>query len=642
MKSASQQSPKACYSSDWSEDFSPPCDWSAISEKCIDWVPSSSDWVSVISGNRIVPVEFISLKGCTSRFTLPQFTNHQRTFKMKYIYKSTTFTILFSLLLACKNSDATENVPSGSPFTLLKPGVESVGAPATPEKQPAPSTPSKVGEGTIVHPEVLSKEQEKNVFPATEKPGDVPKAEVAHPVTTPQQVPQVQKGAGGPVAKAIAQLTAKQPTQVTEPVASDVPQAPPLVPTPQTPVKAKPPSPVTAPPSGVPETPPLAKTGTELAPVPQHARKEPSIHLPTYLSPTQPADPVVYEKVITAALSGPFKDQVPSMPTIQNRFFRLVSWNVNSSKLGGDASQKLGKVVNDLVKFRPSVLMLQQLPLAKNELQEEIADRIKVELGLSHIEYCQDAKTLTGLLIASKHPLVDGSNFRYILNEKEGDCFALRSALTLSLGKEYEPLTVNLANVNLNQSVITLSSQLEKFVPKLQPVSSSPLVVAGTTNRATRTLSASLLEPVFLKSVYSALHWNEPGMTSWNGEVVDHAYVTDSLGGSLLGAYEGASLDSDHLPLIVDFDLATIAKKKAVGGVTSAQEKGTTGKVSTSKPATSPPVSSPSTPEAAKGKSEQGSAQKKKSFFGKNAAASSMNNAIVLSILMVGALILLN
>lgn len=550
---------------------------------------------------------------------------------MKYTYKSTTLAVLFSLFLVGKNSDATANAPSGSPFVEVNPSAENIGAPANPEKQPVPATLPKVEEGAIVHPEILSEKPEESVYKVTEKPGEVPKTEAPPPATTPQQAPQVQKGAEGVVAGAIAQLTPKQPTQATELAA------------PQIPAKAEPSSPVTTPHSGVPETHPLVKSGTESAPTPQHVRKEPSAHLSTYLSSTQPADPEAYKKVITHALSGPFQDQIPIMPTPQDQYLRLVSWNVNGSKLGGDVSQKLGKAISLLVKFRPSVLMLQELPLAKNELSEEIVDRIKVELGLSHIVYCQDAKTLTGLLIASKHPLVNGSTFRYILDEKEGDCFALKSALTLSLGKEYEPLTVNLANINLSQSVITLASQLEKFVPKLKPVSSSPLVVAGSTNRTTRTLSASFLEPVALKSAYNVLNWKEPEMTSWSGEVVDHAYVTDPLGKSLLGAYEGASLDSDHLPLITDFDLATIAKKKVVNVAAAAQGKSATGGVSTSKPATStPPVPASSTPEAAKGKPEPASAQKKKSFFWRNAAASSMNNATVLPILMVGAFLLLN
>ena len=623
------------------------------------------------------------------------------------MYKSTTLAALLSLLLASNNSDAA--TASASPFALEQTGAnigKDIGAathPATTgathqESHPAPATPLKAEEVLTVHPEIMREEPGKSVPAVTGAPGEVPKSEpgkatettqktevpplpakqvtagtAPHPqphhevapqqphAATPQQPHEVASHPSSKtleelgitpevLAKAIASIVHKTPAQETEP-ATQVPHLQPLetAPHPQ----------VTEPATQVPHPQPLETAshlpGTEPAgatptlesgpPVPITTHEKPKEYLHTYLSKTQKADSGVYQKEVQAEMKK-FNAQIPSLHYHSISKLRVISWNLHNSTLGGDAPQKLNNAIGFLAELHPSVLMLQQLPSAQEDLQGDIRHKIRAILGLTHIVYCQDAKTLSGLLIASKYPLVDKSTFRYMLNATEGDCFALRTAIELKLGEEYEPLEVNVANITFSPSDDVLDSQLGDLVPKLQSVSTSPLIVAGTTNKSSLGLSASFLEPVPLFSVFSTLKWEHPGMTHWDGKAVDHAYTNGPMASTLVGAYEGLSLDSDHLPTILDFDVSGLAKKKVISPapvVTKATEpaKGTTETPSSSasKPSTSSPVPVKASTEAAKGAQEQ--AQKSR-FFWRNAAAPTMNNANVLPVLMVGVILLLS
>lgn len=633
---------------------------------------------------------------------------------MKFVSKSTTFTVLLSFLLASNNS----NIVSGTnPANVPSTGDTAFKVLDDPSKNPptagtAPSTASLAtqqgAEQVIeVNPKILTPEQEKSVFAAPNVSGETqslqatgqtikqeatpgttaqtqpqpqpqPQPQVqaqpqtqpqtqpqAQPQVQPQAQPQIQPSTGSSqqvaqsagtgksqslVAKAISDLlNAEKQSQGKEPIASDT-STPSKEPVTQTPAKTE-----TAPPAksaeAIPSAPALASPAT--APVPLHPRTQPGKILPTYLSKTQRANIDKYKEVIKSNLDNSFNKQIPTINPLDDRFLRVISWNVRGEEVGGEASTRLGNAITLLAQdqFRPSVLMLQQVPIIKNELQPNFLDGIKLVLGLNHVVYCQDANVQTGLLIASKHPLIKDDTFKYLLNETEDNCFALRSAVELSLGKDYEPVKVNFANVNFSQSVVSLSSQIGELVPKLKPLSSSPLLLAGTTNKVGWTLSASLLEPVSLHSAFSTLSWTSPTMTNWNGQALDHAYVTNPLGVSLLGIYEGASLDSDHLPLIIDFELTGIAKKKtatpaapAAPSTTGGTSKSTSSTTSTptAAPATSPATTTPPAAKTEKATTEKVPAQKTKSYFWKNAASSNASNATVLPILIIGAIMLLN
>jgi endonuclease/exonuclease/phosphatase family metal-dependent hydrolase len=237
---------------------------------------------------------------------------------------------------------------------------------------------------------------------------------------------------------------------------------------------------------------------------------------------------------------------------------RLLSYNIHKGIGGVDRKHRLGRIIETINHYAPDVAFLQEVdegvPRSGRERQAEL---LAEETGLPHFTYQRNVSLTIGHYgnaILSRYQLQDRSDIDLTIPFKKR-----RRGLVVSCrvsGYEHQH-RVAFVNVHLGLSGLERRVQMRRllsaeYMRHLRR--STPLVIGGDYNDVWNSLGRTVLRPAGFHSAGQPIRTFPAAMplrpldrVFYRGEIrAVHTFV---------GRTGTARQASDHLPLIVDFEL---------------------------------------------------------------------------------------
>lgn len=238
--------------------------------------------------------------------------------------------------------------------------------------------------------------------------------------------------------------------------------------------------------------------------------------------------------------------------------FRLLSYNIHKGIGGVDRKHRLERVIETIRHYTPDVAFLQEVnegvPRTGHERQAEL---LAAETELPHFTYQRNVSLKVGHYgnaILSRYRLHDRTDVDLSIPLKKP-----RRGLVVSCrvpGREHVHRVV-LVNVHLGLSGIERRMQLRRLL-KADCVAhlrkSTPLVIAGDYNDVWNSLGRLAMRPAGFQSAGQPIRTFPAAMPLRPLDRVFYRGEIRSLH-TFAGRTETARQASDHLPLVVDFEL---------------------------------------------------------------------------------------
>jgi endonuclease/exonuclease/phosphatase family metal-dependent hydrolase len=238
--------------------------------------------------------------------------------------------------------------------------------------------------------------------------------------------------------------------------------------------------------------------------------------------------------------------------------FRLLSYNIHKGIGGVDRKHNLGRIVETLNHYTPDIAVLQEVdegvPRSRLERQAEVLAK---ETGLLHFAYQRNVTLKVGHYgnaILSRHPLHDTCEVDLSMRLKKPRGGLLASCQIPGRERSHR---IMLVNVHLGLSGIERRMQLRRLL-KAECLAhvrrSTPLVIAGDYNDVWSSLGWLVMRKEGfaaagkrIRTFPAAMPLRALDRVFYRGEIrALHAFA---------GHTETARRASDHLPLVVDFEL---------------------------------------------------------------------------------------
>jgi endonuclease/exonuclease/phosphatase family metal-dependent hydrolase len=247
-------------------------------------------------------------------------------------------------------------------------------------------------------------------------------------------------------------------------------------------------------------------------------------------------------------------------PAISERMrFRLLTYNIHKGIGGLDRRYDLARIVETVRHYQPDVALLQEVDDGAKRSQHHCqVDMLADAIELPHRAYQRNVRLRSighyGNAVLSRFPLIEPEDLDLTIKFKKRRC-ALISRFQAHI--EGHTRTVAIANVHLGLAGFERQIQLRRLLTceRLQAMhQQTPLIIAGDFNDVWDNLGKRVMHPA--------------GFELGSGHVrtfpaaaplrrLDRVFYRGSI--TATGAFAGhigvARRASDHLPLIVDFEL---------------------------------------------------------------------------------------
>lgn len=239
--------------------------------------------------------------------------------------------------------------------------------------------------------------------------------------------------------------------------------------------------------------------------------------------------------------------------------FRLLTYNIHKGIGGIDRRYDLARTIEAIRHYQPDVALLQEVDDgAKRSKHHCQVDLLADSVELPHRAYQRNVRLRTvghyGNAVLSRWPLAEPEDLDLTIRFKKRRC-ALLCRLRVQLGDHSRSIVV--ANVHLGLAQFERQIQLKRLLACGRLVgmhADTPLIVAGDFNDVWDSLGKRVMHPA--------------GFQLGSGQVrtfpaaaplrrLDRVFYRGSL--AAIGAFAGhtgvARRASDHLPLVVDFEM---------------------------------------------------------------------------------------
>jgi endonuclease/exonuclease/phosphatase family metal-dependent hydrolase len=238
--------------------------------------------------------------------------------------------------------------------------------------------------------------------------------------------------------------------------------------------------------------------------------------------------------------------------------FRLLSYNIHKGIGGVDRKYQLGRIIETVNHYTPDIALLQEVedgvPRSRLDRQAEILGR---ETGLAHVAYQRNVKLKVGHYgnaILSRYPLHDTCDVDLSVRLKKR-----RRALVTScrIPGRTETHRVVLVNVHLGLSGIERRMQLRRLI-KAECLAhvrrSTPLVIAGDYNDVWSSLGWLVMRKEGFAAAGKRIRTFPAAMPF---QALDRVFFRGEIRAlhTFAGHTATARRASDHLPIVVDFEL---------------------------------------------------------------------------------------
>ncbi|HEY4234660.1 MAG TPA: endonuclease/exonuclease/phosphatase family protein [Lacipirellulaceae bacterium] len=238
--------------------------------------------------------------------------------------------------------------------------------------------------------------------------------------------------------------------------------------------------------------------------------------------------------------------------------FRLLSYNIHKGIGGVDRRHKLDRIIETVNYYAPDIAVLQEVdegvPRTKQERQAEV---LSGETGLEHFAYQRNVSLKVGHYgnaILSRWPLHETSSVDLSIRLKKR-----RGAMVAScrIPGRSETHRVVLANIHLGLSGLERRMQLRRLLAAECMVHvrrTTPLVIAGDYNDVWSSLGWLVMRKEGFVAAGKRIRTFPAAMPL---RALDRVFYRGEIRAlhTFAGHTETARRASDHLPLVVDFEL---------------------------------------------------------------------------------------
>jgi endonuclease/exonuclease/phosphatase family metal-dependent hydrolase len=239
--------------------------------------------------------------------------------------------------------------------------------------------------------------------------------------------------------------------------------------------------------------------------------------------------------------------------------FRLLTYNIHKGIGGLDRRYDLARIVETIRHYQPDVALLQEVDEgAKRSRHDCQVDLLADAIELPHRAFQRNVRLRTvghyGNAVLSRFPLADAEDLDLTIRFKKRRC-ALICRVKAMVGEHSR--TIALANVHLGLAGFERQIQLRKLLacgsmPHVHD--DTPLIIAGDFNDVWDNLGKRVMHPAGfqlgsgqVRTFPAAAPLRRLDRVFYRGPIVSLA--------AFAGHTNTARRASDHLPLVVDFEL---------------------------------------------------------------------------------------
>ncbi len=239
--------------------------------------------------------------------------------------------------------------------------------------------------------------------------------------------------------------------------------------------------------------------------------------------------------------------------------FRLLTYNIHKGIGGLDRRYDLARIAETIRHYQPDVALLQEVDDgAKRSRHDCQVDMLADAIELPHRAYQRNVRLRTighyGNAVLSRYPLIDAADFDLTIRFKKRRCAQFFRVHVQAGGRAR---TVAMANVHLGLAGFERQIQLRRLLacgPLCGMHEQTPLIVAGDFNDVWDNLGKRVMLP-------AGFHLGSGQVRTFPAAAplrrLDRVFYRGPI--AAIGAFAGhtglARRASDHLPLIVDFEL---------------------------------------------------------------------------------------
>ncbi len=239
--------------------------------------------------------------------------------------------------------------------------------------------------------------------------------------------------------------------------------------------------------------------------------------------------------------------------------FRLLTYNIHKGIGGLDRRYDLARVVDTIRHYQPDVALLQEVDDgAPRSLHHCQVDMLADAIELPHRSYQRNVRLKIGHYgnaLLSRFPLHDAADVDLTLPFKKRRA-ALLARFHVPVGEHTR--TVALANVHLGLAGFERQIQLRRLLidPYLSSMrADTPLIVAGDFNDVWGNLGRRVMHPAGFELASGQVR-TFPAIAPLRR--LDRVFYRGAISpaGAFAGHIQVARRASDHLPVIVDFEIS--------------------------------------------------------------------------------------
>ncbi len=238
--------------------------------------------------------------------------------------------------------------------------------------------------------------------------------------------------------------------------------------------------------------------------------------------------------------------------------FRVVTYNIHKGIGGIDRRYRPERIIETLQRYDPDIILMQEVdnkvPRSRLDCQFKLFAKA---MGMNHHAYQRNVRLTRGHYgnaIISRFPLVDAHNVNLTIPLKKR-----RRALLTHCHLQFQghQRTLVIANVHLGLAGFERKMQLRKLLNHdviRRTHRNTPMIIGGDFNDIWGTLGKGIMMPAGFSSAEKAIRTFP---AAFPARALDHVFYRGDLQSRHAFASRSriASQASDHLPLIVDFEL---------------------------------------------------------------------------------------
>ena len=241
---------------------------------------------------------------------------------------------------------------------------------------------------------------------------------------------------------------------------------------------------------------------------------------------------------------------------------RILTYNVHKCIGGVDRRYDPVRIITVIARYEPDLVLLQEVDQhAQRTNTDRQVDLLGDALGYRHRSYFPNVKLRTGgeygNAILSRFPLTETSNIDLTIPPKKRRS-VLHARYRIRINGARHTRTLHVYNLHLGLSGLERKLQLRRFLeshPFVGLHHRTPILVAGDFNDIWGTIGRKLLEPAGFRDFGGRPIKTFP---AWGPlRALDSAYIRGDA--KIVSAYRArvrlARRASDHLPLVVDFEI---------------------------------------------------------------------------------------